>query len=79
MAVEGMGVFLRSMFAAAFATAFVTVPASAPYGVEKNMASLEALLKYNYKQGLTPRRIQVDELFAPSTMREIPLGEGQFT
>ena len=50
-----------------------------PYGVENNVASLEALLLYNYEQGLTPRLIKVDELFAPSTMREIPLGEGQFT
>jgi 4,5-dihydroxyphthalate decarboxylase len=50
-----------------------------PYGVENNVATLEALLLYNYEQGLTPRLIKVDELFAPSTMREIPLGEGQFT
>jgi 4,5-dihydroxyphthalate decarboxylase len=48
-----------------------------PYGVDKNRASLEALLQFNYEQGLTPRRIEIEELFAPSTMREIPLGEGQ--
>jgi 4,5-dihydroxyphthalate decarboxylase len=49
-----------------------------PYGVEANRPSLEALLQYNHEQGLTPRRIGVDELFAPSTMRVVPLGEGQF-
>jgi 4,5-dihydroxyphthalate decarboxylase len=48
-----------------------------PYGVEKNRPSLEALLQFNYEQGLTPRRIAVEELFAPSTLREVPLGEGQ--
>jgi 4,5-dihydroxyphthalate decarboxylase len=49
-----------------------------PYGVEPNRPSLEALLQYNHEQGLTPRRISVDELFAPSTLRVVPLGEGQF-
>jgi 4,5-dihydroxyphthalate decarboxylase len=49
-----------------------------PYGVEPNRPSLEALLQYNHEQGLTPRRITVDELFAPSTLNTIPLGEGQF-
>ncbi len=49
-----------------------------PYGVEPNRASLEALLQYNHEQGLTPRRIAVEELFAPSTQKTIPLGEGQF-
>ena len=48
-----------------------------PYGVEPNRSSLEALLQYNHEQGLTPRRIAVDELFAPSTTRVVPLGEGQ--
>ena len=48
-----------------------------PYGVEQNRRSLEALLQFNYEQGLTPRLIGIDELFAPSTMREVPLGEGQ--
>lgn len=48
-----------------------------PYGVEPNRPSLEALLQYNYEQGLTPRRIGVEELFAPSTLAATPLGEGQ--
>jgi 4,5-dihydroxyphthalate decarboxylase len=49
-----------------------------PYGVEQNRRSLEALLQFNYEQGLTPRLIGIDELFAPSTMHEVPLGEGQY-
>jgi 4,5-dihydroxyphthalate decarboxylase len=49
-----------------------------PYGVEQNRPSLEALLQYNHEQGLTPRRIGADELFAPSTRHVVPLGEGQF-
>lgn len=49
-----------------------------PYGVEPNRPSLEALLQYTHEQGLAPRRIAVDELFAPSTLNAIPLGEGQF-
>ena len=49
-----------------------------PYGVETNRPSLEALLQYNHEQGLTPRRITVEELFTPSTQKTVPLGEGQF-
>ncbi len=49
-----------------------------PYGVEQNRPSLEALLQYNHEQGLTPKRLTVEELFAPSTHKSIPLGEGQF-
>ncbi|HZU05508.1 MAG TPA: ABC transporter substrate-binding protein [Chloroflexota bacterium] len=48
------------------------------YGVEANRPSLEALVQYAHEQGLTYRRVSVDELFAPSTLRDIPLGEGQF-
>jgi 4,5-dihydroxyphthalate decarboxylase len=48
-----------------------------PYGIEQNRPSIEALLQYTHEQGLTPRRVKIDELFAPSTMRDIPLSEGQ--
>src|SRR5262245_7221562 len=48
-----------------------------PYGIEQNRPSLEALLQYAHEQGLTGRRITIEELFAPSTMRDIPLSEGQ--
>jgi 4,5-dihydroxyphthalate decarboxylase len=48
-----------------------------PYGIEKNRPSIEALLQYTHEQGLIGRRLKVEELFAPSTLREIPLTEGQ--
>jgi 4,5-dihydroxyphthalate decarboxylase len=48
-----------------------------PYGIEANRPSIEALLQYTHEQGLTDRRVKLEELFAPSTMRDIPLSEGQ--
>jgi 4,5-dihydroxyphthalate decarboxylase len=48
-----------------------------PYGIEQNRPSIEALLQYSHEQGLSPRRIKLEELFAPSTLRDIPLSEGQ--
>ena len=48
-----------------------------PYGIEQNRPSIEALLQYTYEQGLTARRVKLEELFAPSTLRDIPLSEGQ--
>ena len=50
-----------------------------PYGIEQNRPSIEALLQYTYEQGLTARRVKLEELFAPSTLRDIPLTEGQHT
>jgi 4,5-dihydroxyphthalate decarboxylase len=46
-----------------------------PYGVEKNRASLDALLQYTHEQGLTSRRISIEELFAPSTLRDVPMAD----
>jgi len=48
-----------------------------PYGIEANRESIEALLQYSHEQGLSRRRVKLDELFAPSTMRDIPLADGQ--
>ncbi|HUO88333.1 MAG TPA: hypothetical protein VMU08_04090 [Rhizomicrobium sp.] len=48
-----------------------------PYGIGPNRPSIEALLQYNHEQGLSDRRLKVEELFAPSTLRDIPLTEGQ--
>jgi len=47
------------------------------YGIEPNRPSIEALLQYTHEHGLTDRRVKLEELFAPSTLRDIPLGEGQ--
>ncbi len=48
-----------------------------PYGIGSNRPSIEALLQYTHEQGLTARRVKLEELFAPSTLRDIPLSEGQ--
>lgn len=47
------------------------------YGVDANRPTLEALVQYVHEQGLSDRRVAVEALFAPSTLRDIPLGEGQ--
>jgi 4,5-dihydroxyphthalate decarboxylase len=39
-----------------------------PYGVKSNRKVLETIADYSFEQGLTPRRVQLEELFAPSTM-----------
>jgi 4,5-dihydroxyphthalate decarboxylase len=48
-----------------------------PYGIEPNRPTIEALLQYTQEHGLTDRRPKLEELFAPSTLRDIPLSEGQ--
>ena len=48
-----------------------------PYGIEPNRPTIEALLQYTHEHGLTDRRVKLEELFAPATMRDIPLTEGQ--
>jgi len=48
-----------------------------PYGIEANRPTIEALLQYTYEHGLSDRRLTVEEMFAPSTLRDIPLAEGQ--
>jgi 4,5-dihydroxyphthalate decarboxylase len=48
-----------------------------PYGIEQNRPTIEALLQYTYEHGLSDRRLKLEELFAPSTLRDIPLSEGQ--
>jgi 4,5-dihydroxyphthalate decarboxylase len=48
-----------------------------PYGIEKNRESIGALLQYTHEQGLSDRLLRIEELFAPSTLRDIPLAEGQ--
>jgi len=50
-----------------------------PYGIGQNRESIEALLQYANEHGLTARRVRLEELFAPSTPRDIPLAEGQLT
>ena len=37
-----------------------------PYGVEANRKTLEKLVLYAYQQGLTPRLLEIEELFGES-------------
>lgn len=41
-----------------------------PYGIEPNLATLEALARYSFEQGLSVRRLAVEDMFAPSTLSE---------
>jgi 4,5-dihydroxyphthalate decarboxylase len=38
-----------------------------PYGVAANRATLDAFLGHHHAQGLSARRLAVEELFAPTT------------
>ena len=38
------------------------------YGVDQNRPTLDAITRYSHEQGLTSRRIPLDELFVPSTL-----------
>lgn len=38
------------------------------YGVEKNRPTLDAFLDYHHRQGLSSRRVEIEELFHPSTL-----------
>lgn len=41
-----------------------------PYGLEKNRATLEALVGYSYEQGLIKNKLKAEDLFAKSTLEE---------
>jgi len=38
------------------------------YGVKTNREILDTITQYSYEQGLTPRKLELEEVFAPSTM-----------
>lgn len=39
-----------------------------PYGVQENRKTLDAVVDYAYRHGTTARKLEVEELFAPSTL-----------
>jgi 4,5-dihydroxyphthalate decarboxylase len=39
-----------------------------PYGIKANTPMLETIINYSNEQGLTPRKMKVEELFAPETL-----------
>jgi len=42
-----------------------------PYGLKRNRAALKAATRWSHSQGLTPRLLSAEELFAPSTLGEV--------
>lgn len=43
-----------------------------PYGIEANRAAIEAVSRYSHAQGLAPRRMAVEELFASGSLGWAP-------
>jgi 4,5-dihydroxyphthalate decarboxylase len=39
-----------------------------PYGIKANQAMLDTIISFSYEQGMTPRKMTVEELFAQSTL-----------
>ena len=39
-----------------------------PYGLDANRAVIETFLRYSHEQGLSPRRLEPEQLFAPETL-----------
>jgi 4,5-dihydroxyphthalate decarboxylase len=39
-----------------------------PYGIKANQAMLDTITGYSHEQGLTPRQMKAEELFAESTL-----------
>jgi 4,5-dihydroxyphthalate decarboxylase len=39
-----------------------------PYGIKANQAMLETITSYSFEQGLTPRKMKIEELFAKETV-----------
>jgi 4,5-dihydroxyphthalate decarboxylase len=44
-----------------------------PYGIERNRKTIETFLRYHEEQGLSKRRITMEEMFAPETSVDYPL------
>lgn len=41
-----------------------------PYGLEKNKKTLDTFLRYHHEQGLSPRLVTAEEMFAPETLEQ---------
>jgi 4,5-dihydroxyphthalate decarboxylase len=44
-----------------------------PYGIEKNRETIEAMCRYSFEQGLSVRKMTVEELFVPETFDEFSI------
>lgn len=43
-----------------------------PYGVAPNLTAINALCRYSHAQGISPRQLKAEELFAPATIDWMP-------
>jgi 4,5-dihydroxyphthalate decarboxylase len=41
-----------------------------PYGLESNRTTLDTFLRYHNEQGLSPNKLDVEDMFAPETLEE---------
>lgn len=41
-----------------------------PYGIESNRQVIETFTRYHHEQGLSPRRLTIEDMFAPETFTE---------
>ena len=44
-----------------------------PYGVERNRHVIEPFTRYHHEQGLSPRQLGIEEIFAPETFAEFKI------
>jgi 4,5-dihydroxyphthalate decarboxylase len=44
-----------------------------PYGFAGNRATLATFLRYHHEQGLSKRRLEPEELFAPETLESFKI------
>jgi 4,5-dihydroxyphthalate decarboxylase len=44
-----------------------------PYGIQRNRETIEAMCEYSFEQGLSARRMTIEELFAPETFDEFKI------
>ena len=44
-----------------------------PYGLEPNRKGLETFLRYHHEQGLSPRKLDIDALFAPEALESFTI------
>jgi 4,5-dihydroxyphthalate decarboxylase len=44
-----------------------------PYGITDNRPTLDAMTRYSFEQGLANRKLDINELFVPSTIDSIKI------
>jgi 4,5-dihydroxyphthalate decarboxylase len=44
-----------------------------PYGVEANLKTLQTGARYVFEQAITPRQVEIEEMFAPTTLKGIKI------